>query len=102
VVAHSLSLIAVQAGMANYVASTRPEEAARTLGSIEATSRGALDEMRRLLDVLRNGDAAGPELAPAQGLADLGQLITSTADAGSSAVAGAREQRSVHSWGVPS
>jgi signal transduction histidine kinase len=82
VVAHSLSLIAVQAGVANYVADARPDEAARALGSIEATSRGALGEMRRLLAVLRDGGPAGPELAPAHRLADLGQLITSTADAG--------------------
>src|SRR5215467_10424325 len=82
VVAHSLSLIAVQAGVGNYVASARPEEAARALGSIEATSRGALAEMRRLLDVLRDDDPAGPDLAPAHRLADLGRLITSTADGG--------------------
>jgi len=82
VVAHSLSLIAVQAGVGNYVASTRPDEAARALSSIEATSRGALGEMRRLLDLLRDGDPAGPDLAPAHRLADLGQLITGTADAG--------------------
>jgi signal transduction histidine kinase len=82
VVAHSLSLIAVQAGVANYVAGARPDEAARALGSIEATSRGALAEMRRLLDVLRDGDSTAPELGPAHRLADLGQLITSTADAG--------------------
>jgi signal transduction histidine kinase len=82
VVAHSLSLIAVQAGVANYVAGARPDEAARALSSIEATSRGALGEMRRLLDVLRDGGPAGPELRPAHRLADLGQLITSTADTG--------------------
>jgi signal transduction histidine kinase len=82
VVAHSLSLIAVQAGVANYVASARPEEAARALSSIEATSRGALGEMRRLLGVLRDGDPGAPELGPAHRLADLGQLVTSTGDAG--------------------
>jgi signal transduction histidine kinase len=81
-VAHSLSLIAVQAGVGNYVAAARPAEAARALASIEATSRGALREMRRLVGVLRDGGSAGPALGPAPGLADLGQLITGTADAG--------------------
>jgi signal transduction histidine kinase len=81
VVAHSLSLIAVQAGVGHYVAGARPDEAARALASIEATSRGALREMRRLLGVLRD-DSAGADLAPAHGLADVGQLITGTADAG--------------------
>jgi signal transduction histidine kinase len=81
VVAHSLSLIAMQAGVGHYVADARPEEAARTLASIEATSRTAMREMRRLVGVLRD-DQADPELAPAHGLADMGQLITGTADAG--------------------
>jgi signal transduction histidine kinase len=81
VVAHSLSLIAVQAGVGNYVARARPAEAARALASIEATSRAALREMRRLLGVLRD-DHADADLAPAHGLADVGQLITGTADAG--------------------
>jgi signal transduction histidine kinase len=81
VVAHSLSLIAMQAGVGNYVASARPEEAARALASIEATSRAAMREMRRLVGVLRD-DQGRPELAPAPGLADVGQLITGTADAG--------------------
>jgi signal transduction histidine kinase len=82
VVAHSLSLIAVQAGVGSYVAGAHPDEAPRALASIEATSRGALREMRRLVGVLREGDPTGPDLAPARGLADLGQLITGTADAG--------------------
>jgi signal transduction histidine kinase len=81
VVAHSLSLIALQAGVGHYVASARPEEAARTLASIETASRTAMGEMRRLLGVLRD-DRTGADLAPAPGLADVGQLITGTADAG--------------------
>ena len=82
VVAHGLSLIAMQAGVGNYVASAQPEEAARTLASIQTTSRTALREMRRLVGVLRDGDPAGPGLEPAPGLADLGRLITGSADAG--------------------
>lgn len=82
IVAHSMSLIAVQAGVGNYVAHARPDEAARALSSIEATSRGALRDMRRLLGVLRDDDAAGPDLQPAHGLRDLGDLISATAAAG--------------------
>jgi signal transduction histidine kinase len=92
VVAHSMSLIAVQAGVANYVAGAHPEEAVRALSSIEETSRGALREMRALLGVLRaggtsdaaegNGRASGPGLIPAQGLADLKALVDRTAEAG--------------------
>ena len=86
VVAHSMSVIAVQAGVANYVAGTRPEEAARALSSIEETSRGALREMRALLGVLRNegtsGAGSGAGLIPAPGLADLKTLADRTAEAG--------------------
>jgi signal transduction histidine kinase len=38
--------------------------------------------MRRLVGVLRDNDSAEPDLEPAHGLADLGQLVTGTADAG--------------------
>ena len=92
VVAHTLSLIAVQAGVGSYVIGTRPEEAARALSSIEQTSRSALHEMRALLGVLRDGEtgarnAAGPgtrdaALVPAPGLADLDSLVQRTGEAG--------------------
>jgi signal transduction histidine kinase len=87
VVAHTMSLIAVQAGVANYVASTRPDEAARALASIEETSRGALGEMRALLGMLRADESAaalGPasSLVPTPGLADLDGLVKRTAEAG--------------------
>lgn len=84
VVAHGMSLIALQAGVANYVIGERPEEAARALASIETTSRSALTEMRTLLGVLRDGDGApvDPQLAPAPGLADLDRLTARTVQAG--------------------
>jgi signal transduction histidine kinase len=84
VVAHSMSLIAVQAGVANYVLSARPDEATRVLSSIEQASRDALRETRRLLGLLRDdgGRRLAPEFGPAPGLADLGGLIARTKDAG--------------------
>jgi signal transduction histidine kinase len=65
VVAHSMSVIAVQAGYGQYVIDDSPEGAREALGAIQLTSREALDEMRRMLGVLRAQDAA-----PAQGPAD--------------------------------
>jgi signal transduction histidine kinase len=87
VVAHSMSLIAVQAGVANYVVNAHPQEAAAALASIEQTSRGALREMRALLGVLRaDGDGTrhllGDGLVPAPGLANLNGLAERTAEAG--------------------
>jgi signal transduction histidine kinase len=92
VVAHTLSVIAVQAGVAGYVIETRPDEAARALSSIEQTARSALHEMRALLGVLRDEETgarngAGPgtreaALVPAPGLADLDSLVRRTGETG--------------------
>ena len=88
VVAHSLTLIAVQAGVANHVATSQPEQAAQALSSIENISRGALTEMRALLGVLRSdqGEPAAQQptaaLQPAPGLADLEHLAERTIAAG--------------------
>jgi signal transduction histidine kinase len=63
VVAHSMSVIAVQAGYGQYVIDSNPADARNALGAIQATSRDALDEMRRMLGVLRQQNAApGPAL----------------------------------------
>ena len=68
VVAHSMSVIAVQAGYGQYVIDTQPADARNALGAIQATSREALDEMRRMLGALRQADetdqrAAAPSAA---------------------------------------
>jgi signal transduction histidine kinase len=61
IVAHSMSVIAVQAGYGQYVIDSNPSDARDALGAIQATSRDALEEMRRMLGVLRQQDAvAGP------------------------------------------
>ena len=56
VVAHSMSVIAVQAGYGQYVIDAQPADARNALGAIQATSREALDEMRRMLGALRQAD----------------------------------------------
>jgi len=56
VVAHSMSVIAVQAGYGQYVIDSRPGDARAALGAIQATSREALEEMRRMLGALRQAD----------------------------------------------
>jgi signal transduction histidine kinase len=82
VVAHSMSVIAVQSGVANHVMNSRPEQAQQALASIEATSRDALVEMRRLLGVLRQGDESVASLAPSPGLGGLGDLADQIRRAG--------------------
>jgi signal transduction histidine kinase len=82
VVAHSMSVIAVQSGMGRHVIATQPEEAARALANIEETSRSALNEMRRILSVLRSEDEPAGSLAPAPTLLDLDHLARQLDDAG--------------------
>jgi signal transduction histidine kinase len=84
VVAHSMSVIAVQAGVAHHVIEERPEIARDALGSIEVTAREGLVEMRRLLGLLRSEDEAmdGPAGTPAEGLRDVDRLLSHFRDAG--------------------
>jgi signal transduction histidine kinase len=94
VVAHSMSVIAIQAGYGQYVMDSQPADARAALGAIQATSREALDEMRRMLGALRQADQAdqadqagdgaadSAPLLPAPGLADLDRLLTRTGSAG--------------------
>ena len=97
VLAHSLSVVTVQAGVGRKVGAARPAEALRALRSVEEASRGALDELRRVLCLLRSDDepgetpavvagagmsAQGPALAPAPGLGDLDSLAAVVRTAG--------------------
>ena len=82
VIAHSMSVIAVQSGVGNHVIDTQPAEARQALAAIEATSRSALTEMRRLLGVLRRDGEPRGSLSPAPGLADLTALVSQVQDAG--------------------
>jgi signal transduction histidine kinase len=82
VVAHSMSVVAVQSGMAHLVLDSQPEEARRALDAIQTTSRSALTEMRRLLGVLRQDGQSNAALAPAPGLADVPALVAEVARTG--------------------
>jgi signal transduction histidine kinase len=112
VVAHSMTVVTVQAGFGEYVFDSQPGEARAALGAIQMVSREALGELQRLLCVLRQTDAeavparlapqaeASPDwtgrpddpaaerdrpqapLAPAPGLAGLERLVQRTAGAG--------------------
>lgn len=86
-VAHSIGIIAIQAGVGSRVIQTQPAEAHEALRAIEATSRETLSGLRRTLVSLRQADrgAATPEqspLAPSPGLADVERLAAATAGAG--------------------
>ena len=80
VVAHHMSLIAVQAETAPYRLSDLPESAVAEFGSLSGVAREALAEMRRLLGVLRYDQPAG--LAPQPQLSDLPALVDAARRAG--------------------
>jgi signal transduction histidine kinase len=81
VIAHSVSVIVVQAGAANDVFDARPELARAALRSIEATGRETLGELRRLLGAVRVEDDTAPA-APQPGLARIGELAAPLRAAG--------------------
>lgn len=82
VVAHSMSVIAVQAGTGRMVIDDDVEKARRSLASIEETSKRALNEMRRLLGVLRADTPDAAALAPVPTLDDLDRLVAYAVDGG--------------------
>jgi signal transduction histidine kinase len=82
VVAHAMSVIAVQSGVGAHVADSRPEEVGKALAAIEATSRAALTELRRLLGVLRQNSEPQASLTPVPGLANLDSLLAEVGKAG--------------------
>jgi len=81
VMAHSMSVIAVQAGVGAHVLDDRPEQARAALDAISTTSRATLAELRQLLGVLRDTDGGRSDV-PAHRLADLPQLVEDVRVAG--------------------
>jgi signal transduction histidine kinase len=82
VVAHHISVIGVQAGLARYVLHTDLDTAAGALDTVLSTGTEALDELRRLLAVLRTEPDDGIEYDPAPGVDRLGDLAERVRAAG--------------------
>jgi len=82
VVAHNVSVMVVQAGAARRTIERDPDKARVALTSVEETGRQALDEMRRLLGVLRTEDDATEQRAPQPSVNDLDSLVAHVRDAG--------------------
>ncbi|MGW2425449.1 sensor histidine kinase [Streptomyces sp. NPDC001709] len=80
VLAHSISVINVQAGMGLALLDSDPEQARAALTTIKAASKEALGEVRQVLDTLRTSGAA--PRAPAPGLDRLPELVAQAAAAG--------------------
>ena len=84
VVAHTLAVITVQAGVGRRLMGRRPEEASTALESIETIGRTAQEELRVVLGLLRDEETRTAALAPAPGLVDVKELIETVRAAGTS------------------
>jgi signal transduction histidine kinase len=80
VLAHNISLINVQAGVALHLMDEQPEQSRSALAAIKQASNDALGELRSVLDILRQG-AEAPR-APTSGLDSLDGLVASAEAAG--------------------
>jgi signal transduction histidine kinase len=81
VVAHGVSVIAIQADAAEAALDRDPELARTPLRTIRSSAKQAMEEMRRLLDVLRE-DGDGGELLPQPGFGQVGELVEHARGAG--------------------
>jgi signal transduction histidine kinase len=79
VIAHTLSVIVVQAAAARDVFATRPERAREALAAIERSGRGALEELRRLVGSVRGEQV---DFTPPPRLADLDRLLEELRESG--------------------
>jgi signal transduction histidine kinase len=79
IVAHSVSIIALQAGAAEALVDRDPAAAREHIGSVRRTAHEALAEMRRLLDVLREDE---PVYAPTPELSHVEDLVAASREAG--------------------
>jgi signal transduction histidine kinase len=82
VVAHSVSVMVVQAGAARKVMDDKPDAARESLLAVEASGHEAMAELRRLLGVLSENGSDPPPLAPQPGMAGLEALIARVREAG--------------------
>jgi signal transduction histidine kinase len=75
VVAHHITLVNAQAGVAHHLIRVNPDRAYEALAHIKDNSRAALDELRATVGLLRQPDDAPRSLAPIPCLADLDTLV---------------------------
>ncbi|NUQ95443.1 MAG: sensor histidine kinase [Streptomyces sp.] len=75
VVAHHMAVINVQAGLARFVFTTDAPTAREALDTIAGASGEALEELRRMLGLLRAEGVSGADGAPAPGLGQLAEMV---------------------------
>ncbi len=82
VIGHSLAVISLQAGVAEHLLASRPEEARKAVTAIRGVSKQALTELRSELAALRGEGLGGVDRRPTPGLSALPALAAQMRDAG--------------------
>ena len=82
VIGHSLAVISLQAGVAEHLLASRPEEARKAVTAIRGVSKQALTELRSELAALRGEGLAGADRRPTPGLSAVPVLAAQMRDAG--------------------
>ena len=80
-VTHSVSVMVLQTGAARQIMSKDEPRSRELLESVEASGRSALEELRRLLGLLSDGDGAAP-LSPQPGVTEIPTLVEQVRQAG--------------------
>ncbi|WP_043616113.1 sensor histidine kinase [Nonomuraea candida] len=92
VVAHNVSVMVVQADGAGFAMDSDLDQARLAVRNISKTGRAALAEMRRLVGVLRENEAAGTDYTPQPGLDQLEELVRGSAVPARLSVGGVRAE----------
>jgi signal transduction histidine kinase len=82
VVAHRMAVVNVQAGVAEHLLRSRPDDAATALRIVRSSAQAALDNLGSILNLLRSAGASDDSVQPAPTLTELTALIESYRDAG--------------------
>jgi signal transduction histidine kinase len=82
VVAHRMAVVNVQAGVAEHLLRSRPDDAAAALHIVRSSAQAALDNLGSILNVLRSAGQSDTSVEPAPTLTELTALIESYRDAG--------------------
>ncbi len=82
VVSHHIALMVVQANAAQATFSSEPRKSMEMIDQVASSGRKALNEMRRMLGVLRTPTSPEMELSPSPGISELSELVMRTEEAG--------------------
>jgi signal transduction histidine kinase len=82
VVAHGMSVVAVQAAAGREIVHTNPDKAAEVFASIEAVGRESLTELRRMIGVLRDHADDDASLSPQPGITDIAAAVAQSSATG--------------------